>query len=578
MLYFVLRLRRVTHLRPCAGIVRHRLTYRIPIAEDKRRDSCLLLSAVVASADSCFANLLVLKSRGACCNSNMRRSSSSTSHVEMGPQSYASIRLAGSGHNFSANSAHAIPASNRMKNSISQSDSRFVQFNNHHAIPQPPCIPERHHNATKPNVATSRTKPNSIPHLREALHSLESQMASLRTQKHILESRLEQAVRLQSPVQRLPSELLGSIFAIGVLQMEEEDSLLLSTLMLVCKEWTEVVLATPILWSRITVGNHDSLVKAGRKLARSKSVPLDVCIQFSPRMESTARVTELVIHAMDILRPSIWRWRSFKLSVPNRPQAHAALTQCRERAPLLEHLSIQIFHVMQDDYYSSPPLPLFQGHTPNLRSSSFTSFNFGWDTSLTTKLRVLKLGGYWHTYSPSISTLIGILRACPALEEIAFRNMSDTDEDSCANNRVTLDSFGRQSPMMGCGITTSDTNMVSLPRLKKASFYYAGITRVHTIFSQLSFPALEEIEFAYLDNLTPVLGQLKRQSLTSLPLRHLRIESCFVNELKLMKLLRRLNSLHTLELIDVEDVSSNLLQVSFIFNYISPGVRLIYVL
>jgi hypothetical protein len=68
-------------------------------------------------------------------------------------------------------------------------------------------------------------------------------MASLMSQRRDLESRLEQAVRLQSPVLRLPSELLSSIFIIGVMgDMEEDNSestdegkvtVLSSTLMLV---------------------------------------------------------------------------------------------------------------------------------------------------------------------------------------------------------------------------------------------------------------------------------------------------------------------------------------------------------
>lgn len=63
-----------------------------------------------------------------------------------------------------------------------------------------------------------------IPRLREAIHSLDSKMATLAHQRRDLESRLEQAVRLQSPVLRLPSELLSSIFIIGVVGDAEEDS------------------------------------------------------------------------------------------------------------------------------------------------------------------------------------------------------------------------------------------------------------------------------------------------------------------------------------------------------------------
>jgi hypothetical protein len=73
----------------------------------------------------------------------------------------------------------------------------------------------------------------SISHLREAINSLDSKMASLMSQRVELESHLERAVRSQSPVLRLPSEILSSIFIIGVLELGEENSVMISTLMLV---------------------------------------------------------------------------------------------------------------------------------------------------------------------------------------------------------------------------------------------------------------------------------------------------------------------------------------------------------
>lgn len=313
--------------------------------------------------------------------------------------------------------------------------------------------------------------------------------------------------------------------------------------------WADVALDTPILWSKVSVSPHDSLEKARRKLARSKSCPLDVTINYGPRMEYTSSVTEQVIHAMDLIRPALWRTRSFSLSVPNRPQAHAALLRCHEDAPLLEDLSIQVYHSMQDDHYSSPPLPLFKGHTPRLRSCSFTSFNFGWDVRLVSRLRVLKLGGYFNGFTPSTNTVLGILRQCPELEELALRNMSDVDSDPC---------YARPSEDYDPPPTAKT---IHLPRLTKASFYYAGIALTRQIISQITFPNLESLEMCYLENVTPVLQLLYVQALTRLPMRFLRIESCLFNELKFLNLLRRLPSLVTLELVDNEDVTSSLFKV-----------------
>ena len=386
----------------------------------------------------------------------------------------------------------------------------------------------------------------SISHLREALNSLDTQMASLLSQRQELESHLEQAVHSQSPIYRLPEELLSSIFVIGVCQSGDQDSLLVSSLMLVCRYWRDVVINSPELWATICITPHDTLEKARRKLARSKSVPLDITVDFPPRAENASGITENIIRAMDLLRPSLWRARSFRLSVPNRPQAHAALMRCKEDAPLLEILSICVFHSMQEDHYSSPCLPLFNGHTPRLSSCSFTSFNFGWDKRIVFGLRVLQLSGYWNGFSPSVDKLLEVLRGCPQLEELALRNMSDADPEASAHPEPEFVS----------------NKVVKLPRLAKASFYYSGNLRVRMLLSQISFPALESLEFCYLDNLTSILEYLRQQSLTSLPLRHLHIESSFFNESKFVTLLKRLMSLTTLELIDIEDVSSFLLRVS----------------
>ncbi|KAJ3937107.1 MAG: hypothetical protein NXY57DRAFT_772932 [Lentinula lateritia] len=416
-----------------------------------------------------------------------------------------------------------------------------------------PPVHQYHHPAYTqklPSVegnASPRCHPSaSIPRLREAINSLDSKMASLMSQRHELETHLEQAVRLQSPIHRLPNELLASIFVLGVLGIRDENPVMVPTLMLVCHYWEEVVLDTPVLWSKISVSPHDSLEKARRKLSRSKSCPLDVSISFGPRLEHLNTVTEQVIHAMDLFRPALWRTRSFSLSVPTRPQVHAALSRCQEDAPLLESLTIQIYR-SQDDHYSSPPLPLFRGHTPRLRSCSLTSFNFGWDTRLVSRLRVLKLGGYFNGFVPSPSTLLGILRLCPELEEFALRNMSDVDSDSCY-------------PPSFQEIDSSKTSKtVRLPRLSKISFYYSGIVFTRQIMNQITFPNLESLEMCYLENVTPILQLLYTQSLTRLPLQSLRIESCFFNEPKLVTLLRKLPSITSLELVDVEDASSNLL-------------------
>lgn len=73
----------------------------------------------------------------------------------------------------------------------------------------------------------------SISFLREAISTIDVKMTALVKERAELETKLETAVRLQSPVLRLPSELLSSIFSIGVLGMGDNDPVMVPTLMLV---------------------------------------------------------------------------------------------------------------------------------------------------------------------------------------------------------------------------------------------------------------------------------------------------------------------------------------------------------
>ncbi|TFK28047.1 hypothetical protein FA15DRAFT_678688 [Coprinopsis marcescibilis] len=390
--------------------------------------------------------------------------------------------------------------------------------------------------------------PASASYLREAIASIDAKIAALVSQKRELEAKLEGEVRLQSPVLRVPSELLSSIFIMGVLGMGEEDPVMVPTLMLVCRYWAEVALNTPLLWAKISVSPHDSLEKARRRIERSKSCPLEISINFDHRQEPTSNATDQIVSAIDLFNPVFRRTKSFSLNVPSRHLAHAALSRCRSEAPILEQLAIQVHYSIQEDrHFTRATLPLFNGNTPMLRSCSITSFNFGWDLNLMARLRVLKLGGYYNGLAPSATTLLSILRQCPELEEIALRNLSNVDSNSC------FPTCGDQEVSLA-----NTQKAIYLPRLTKASFYYAGIAR--QIMTCISCPKLEWLELCYLENVSNVIQVLYSHALTKLPLRHLRIEMCVFNELEFIGFLRRIPSLHTLELVDVEDATSSFLK------------------
>jgi hypothetical protein len=141
-------------------------------------------------------------------------------------------------------------------------------------------------------------------------------MATLAAEHDRLTSALERAVRAQSPVHRLPRELLANIFKMGVLQMEEEDALMLPTLMGVNSHWREVALNTPSLWSRVIISRHHSLQAARRRIKLSKGVSVDICIDFNESRFDSPETLEHIMQAMDVLKPATRRWRSLRCVLP----------------------------------------------------------------------------------------------------------------------------------------------------------------------------------------------------------------------------------------------------------------------
>lgn len=384
--------------------------------------------------------------------------------------------------------------------------------------------------------------PESIPQLRQALLTLDSRIRSLADQKTLVESQLASAVALQCPVRRLPREVLARVFILGVRDLDDDDPLFLSRATLACRHWRDVALDTPELWARIVVDHHNGLGCATRRLQRSKGVPLDISIDFSPRTPVRHDVSLEVGRAIDLLRSETHRWRTFRLRVPHRAPALAALARCTARAPLLEHFSVHVHMSFADTacVEDHTLAPLFQGVTPRLRYVDLVSAPVQCGESLLLRgLHTLRLVDLRDAYAPSVSQLLCVLRACPQLEELSLRNMDDVD----------------------AGLLKSDDKAV-LPCLRNLTVSFCGVARVCALLECVIFPAVEHVEFAHLDNISPALGVLSRQAQRGAlcALRTLRLDNCLFSELKLVRLLRRLPGLTTLELVDCDDVSANLLR------------------
>ena len=157
---------------------------------------------------------------------------------------------------------------------------------------------------------------------------------------------------------------------------------------------------------RFRIGNHNSVEKAARMLARSKSVPLDIFVDFNDRYNRQGSISDVLTRAMNLLAPSIRRWKSFHLSVPNRPQANTELSHRVSEAPILRVFTVHVFHSMQEDVVSRPPDSLFGGYTPVLQTCSLKSFHLRWDHSILRNLQVVKFDGYLNGSKPSTAAQV----------------------------------------------------------------------------------------------------------------------------------------------------------------------------
>lgn len=478
---------------------------------------------------------------------------------------------------------------------------------------------------TQATLSLGQTRPPSsldVPFLRAQLERIEATLSFLLDQRSAITARLTEAVALTSPVRLLSTELLSAIFVACVEPSHSgphDTPALVSTLMLVCRQWRDVCLGTPELWCRINISPNEpeSLEKTRRRLARSKAVPLDIFLDFSPRSSYSAQAPttqawvspdQLLKTSLVLLRPTISRWRTFLLYVPYRPQATAALALCSSPAPLLESLSIQVSNPMlhantmewDTDRAARMSLP-FQGITPRLKACSLTSFwcerpeealnqhaqqysaaegmrrhdvvptHAVWSRmvfpGVSPSLTRLRLIGFWNDFAPNVDEMLFILRQCPLLEDLYIRNLSDVDPAD-----VDLNVPVRQP--------------IVLAHLHRLSFYYSGVTRTCALLHGTVLPALEHLELAFLDNITACLKYLKQQTVLHsgfdnvyeyeygyrdtaevalFPLKSMRVEASLFSELKFLRLLRRLPFLERLDLVDIEDVSGNLLKVCSAF-------------
>ncbi|KDN45348.1 hypothetical protein RSAG8_04935, partial [Rhizoctonia solani AG-8 WAC10335] len=264
--------------------------------------------------------------------------------------------------------------------------------------------------------------------------------------------------------------------------------------------------------------------------------------------------------AFDLLRPHMQRWRSLRVQVPGYAHARAVL-DFSGSAPRLKEFSL---HVGTPKVTRNiRELPWMLEETTSLTTLSLSSVDFGWSNAALyfRNLSSLYLSDYWAVSAPSSPQLLCLIDVCSAtLTDLTLRNMSDCDSEE---EHILLDEL-RYVPQF------------ILPRLKRATFYFSGCSRLSVLLSRIALPSLEYLEISYLDDASVPVEMLCEQKDGDLPLKTLVINSSLIMEEQLVQLLHKVPGLTSLELADCEDVSPFLLnELSNAQGWLCPNLRLL---
>ena len=198
-------------------------------------------------------------------------------------------------------------------------------------------------------------------------------------------------------IHSLPIELVARIFAIGVQDQGEPDAIEVGAhrfevlVSHVCQYWRQTALSTPSLWTTIFFRSVPHMTRAREYLIRSKEHLLDIDVDTCSEKEHEAGYTlfrKEFTQVFDIVVPHIDRWRSLTLKVRDL-ECKAGARHVLSRCGPANHLErLKLWHIEDwgtaERLYTAigpPPVVVFNGSLPSLRSISLIGVNLPWVNS-----------------------------------------------------------------------------------------------------------------------------------------------------------------------------------------------------
>ncbi|KAI0036557.1 hypothetical protein K488DRAFT_82000 [Vararia minispora EC-137] len=223
----------------------------------------------------------------------------------------------------------------------------------------------------------------------------------------------------RAPIDKLPNEILESIFLHFPAQSTRDDSTWLS-IMLVCRRWYLVSIACPLIWNNIIIAGYPPHPVF---LDRVKLAPLDVTIHISDgdNYVNIARALA-VIHEVNHIR-------HLQLHVPLRQLFQYIPSFITAQASRLESFDLLVTGSKLPDEVVVIPDEIFPGDLSRLRSLSlagmrdnaYPGLEFSWRNRLfTSNLTALCVSRPAWKSRPSVEELGAVLRCACALESLSL--------------------------------------------------------------------------------------------------------------------------------------------------------------
>jgi len=313
-------------------------------------------------------------------------------------------------------------------------------------------------------------------------------------------------LRGRSDIDRLPNELLSTIFMFAIEQhCHDESTISPTTISHICHRWRQVALETGYLWTNVVLTfptSSEQLTRTLTWLSRSKTYPLDILLDFRDpdwdwEEEETHGFRWADMEAvLSLLLPTAARWRTVELFTDTWAPIFAFLLHTRTVGASLNRL--EKLHLARCNAYFARKgqvfepselgqhLPLFGGAdavAPRLREVMLTGVHIDWSAPPLSNLTKLELKYQAADVMPTVAHFTQILAASPNLEVLAIVGRGPqfaTTEAATHGGSPAADARALRGT-------------IKLARVTQFTFGFVDVNYAVQLLSLFDLPALHEL-------------------------------------------------------------------------------------